>query len=296
MIPDLISVIVPIYNVEDYIRQCFDSLLHQTYQNFEVLMINDGSPDNSASICQEYAARDSRFRYFEKENGGISTAVNLGIEHSQGEYVTLMDPDDWADNDYLEVLYNAIVQEGADVSISSYKRFDMSNNSFYFHAFTKEYGKKVFTNKEFLESLPDLVASDYSFFITASKLVRKEMIGLIRFNADTKLAMDMEFWYKVYLKVNKVVFVNRDTYTYRIHSTSAANNLTVEKLKSSMQHRLAFIAILAARGINIESYVQDYIRHLYDVMAVIENQGLEADETLRWIREMIYLLTFKDEE
>ena len=296
MIPDLISVIVPIYNVEDYIRQCFDSLLHQTYQNFEVLMINDGSPDNSASICQEYAARDSRFRYFEKENGGISTAVNLGIEHSQGEYVTLMDPDDWADNDYLEVLYNAIVQEGADVSISSYKRFDMSNNSFYFHAFTKEYGKKVFTNKEFLESLPDLVASDYSFFITASKLVRKEMIGLIRFNADTKLAMDMEFWYKVYLKINKVVFVNRDTYTYRIHSTSAANNLTVEKLKSSMQHRLAFIAILAARGINIESYVQDYIRHLYDVMAVIENQGLEADETLRWIREMMYLLTFKNEE
>lgn len=296
MIPDLISVIVPIYNVEDYIRQCFDSLLNQTYQNFEVLMINDGSPDNSASICQEYAARDSRFRYFEKENGGISTAVNLGIEHSQGEYVTLMDPDDWADNDYLEVLYNAIVQEGADVSISSYKRFDMSNNSFYFHAFTKEYGKKVFTNKEFLESLPDLVASDYSFFITASKLVRKEMIGLIRFNADTKLAMDMEFWYKVYLKVNKVVFVNRDTYTYRIHSTSAANNLTVEKLKSSMQHRLAFIAILAARGINIESYVQDYIRHLYDVMAVIENQGLEADETLRWIREMMYLLTFKNEE
>lgn len=296
MIPDLISVIVPIYNVEDYIRQCFDSLLNQTYQNFEVLMINDGSPDNSASICQEYAARDSRFRYFEKENGGISTAVNLGIEHSQGEYVTLMDPDDWADNDYLEVLYNAIVQEGADVLISSYKRFNMSDNSFYFHAFTKEYDKKVFTNKEFLESLPNLAASDYSFFITFSKLVRKEMIGLIRFNADTKLAMDMEFWYKVYLKVNKVVFVNRDTYTYRIHSTSAANNLTVEKLKSSMQHRLAFIAILAARGINIESYVQDYIGHLYDVMAVIENQGLEADETLRWIREMMYLLTFKNEE
>lgn len=84
MIPDLISVIVPIYNVEDYIRQCFDSLLNQTYQNFEVLMINDGSPDNSASICQEYAARDSRFRYFEKENGGVSSARNLGIERSGG--------------------------------------------------------------------------------------------------------------------------------------------------------------------------------------------------------------------
>ena len=90
MIPDLISVIVPIYNVENYIRQCFDSLLHQTYQKFEVLMINDGSPDNSASICQEYAARDSRFRYFEKENGGVSSARNLGIERSGGRTLPLL--------------------------------------------------------------------------------------------------------------------------------------------------------------------------------------------------------------
>lgn len=105
MIPDLISVIVPIYNVEDYIRQCFDSLLNQTYQNFEVLMINDGSPDNSASICQEYAARDSRFRYFEKENGGASSARNMGIEYSEGSYITFVDPDDWLDETYLEILY-----------------------------------------------------------------------------------------------------------------------------------------------------------------------------------------------
>lgn len=293
---ELISIIISVSNTGSYLRQCLDSLLNQTYISFEVILLNNGSKDSSVAICQEYAERDSRFKYFETEQDSISSSYNLGIEASKGTYITFIKSDDLVDNDYLEVLYNAIVQEGADVSISSYKRFDMSNNSFYFHAYTKEYDKKVFTNKEFLESLPNLVASDYSFFITFSKLVRKEMIGLIRFNADTKLAMDMEFWYKVYLKVNKAVFVNRDTYTYRIHSTSAANNLTVEKLKSSMQHRLAFIAILAARGINIESYVQDYIRHLYDVMAVIENQGLEADETLRWIREMMYLLTFKNEE
>lgn len=84
MIADLISVIVPIYNVENYIRQCLDSLLHQTYQNFEVLMINDGSTDASASICREYVAKDARFRYFEKENGGVSSARNLGIERSGG--------------------------------------------------------------------------------------------------------------------------------------------------------------------------------------------------------------------
>ena len=84
MIADLISVIVPIYNVENYIRQCLDRILSQSYENFECLLINDGSTDASASICREYVAKDARFRYFEKENGGVSSARNLGIERSGG--------------------------------------------------------------------------------------------------------------------------------------------------------------------------------------------------------------------
>ena len=81
---ELISIIVPIYNVENYLRQCLDSIMSQTYQNFECLLINDGSPDNSADICREYVEKDSRFKYFEKENGGVSSARNLGIERSGG--------------------------------------------------------------------------------------------------------------------------------------------------------------------------------------------------------------------
>ncbi len=85
----LISIIVPIYNVENYLRQCLDSIMNQTYQNFECLLINDGSPDNSADICREYVSKDSRFRYFEKENGGVSSARNLGIEHRRGNTLLL---------------------------------------------------------------------------------------------------------------------------------------------------------------------------------------------------------------
>lgn len=81
---ELISIIVPIYNVENYLRQCLDSIMSQTYQNFECLLINDASPDKSADICREYVAKDTRFRYFEKENGGVSSARNLGIERSGG--------------------------------------------------------------------------------------------------------------------------------------------------------------------------------------------------------------------
>ena len=105
---ELISIVVPIYNVDNYLRQCLDSIQNQTYQNFECLLINDGSPDNSADICREYVSKDARFRYFEKENGGVASARNLGIKYSKGKYITFIDSDDWVDLDYLEVLHSKI--------------------------------------------------------------------------------------------------------------------------------------------------------------------------------------------
>lgn len=105
---ELISVVVPIYNVEKYLRQCLDSIQNQTYQNFECLLINDGSPDNSADICREYVEKDSRFKYFEKENGGLSDARNYGIRQSKGSYLTFVDSDDWLENDALQQLYDAL--------------------------------------------------------------------------------------------------------------------------------------------------------------------------------------------
>lgn len=87
---ELISIIVPIYNTEKYLRQCLDSIINQTYTNFEVLLVNDGSTDSSGMICQEYVENDSRFRYFEKENGGASSARNLGLERSGGGRTLLL--------------------------------------------------------------------------------------------------------------------------------------------------------------------------------------------------------------
>ena len=90
MVQELISIVVPVYNVENYLRMCLDSILNQTYQNFECLLINDGSSDNSADICREYVSNDVRFRYFEEENGGVSSARNLGIKRSGGGRTLLL--------------------------------------------------------------------------------------------------------------------------------------------------------------------------------------------------------------
>ena len=104
----MISVIVPIYNVEPYLRRCVDSLLGQTYADFEVILVDDGSPDNCGAICDMYEARDDRVRVIHKPNGGLSDARNAGLEIARGEYIAFVDSDDWVTPDYLERMLEAM--------------------------------------------------------------------------------------------------------------------------------------------------------------------------------------------
>jgi len=103
-----ISVIVPVYNTEKYLHRCIDSILAQTFTDFELLLIDDGSKDNSGAICDEYAAKDSRVRVFHKENGGVSSARNLGLDNVRGEWVTFVDSDDWVEKEYIELFVKNI--------------------------------------------------------------------------------------------------------------------------------------------------------------------------------------------
>ena len=151
---ELISIVVPIYNVEKYLRMCLDSILDQTYEHFECLLINDGSPDNSAEICREYVEKDARFRYFEKENGGLASARNLGIKYSKGKYISFIDSDDWVEPDYLEVLHSKIKEYNTDFVISSYKKFDMDEDCFYLHIWDQDYYEKIWTSQELLTTKP----------------------------------------------------------------------------------------------------------------------------------------------
>lgn len=115
-----VSVIVPVYKAEKYLRKCVDSLLAQTFRNFEVILVDDGSPDNSGVICDEYAKKDPRVRVFHKENGGVSSARQCGLDHARGEYTIHADPDDWVDPNMLEELYAKAKAEDADMVICDF--------------------------------------------------------------------------------------------------------------------------------------------------------------------------------
>lgn len=122
-----ISIIVPVYNVEPYLRQCLDSVVNQTYRNLEIILVDDGSPDNCGTICDEYAAKDKRIHVVHKENGGISSARNAGLAICKGDYISFIDSDDFVSPYFIEVLYHGIELYNSDISSLRYSEFFIDN-------------------------------------------------------------------------------------------------------------------------------------------------------------------------
>lgn len=129
MMKPVISVIIPVYNVEKYIRQCVDSVLEQSYKDFELILVDDGSPDNCPRICDEYARKDSRVHVIHQMNSGVSAARNKGIEHAKGEWISFIDSDDWVDIDYLEKF--ELDKDDADLIIQGLEYYDNRNGQYF---------------------------------------------------------------------------------------------------------------------------------------------------------------------
>ena len=284
---ELISIIISVSDTESYLRQCLDSLLNQTYISFEVILLNNGSKDSSVAICQEYAEKDSRFKYFEKEQDSISSSYNLGIEASSGSYITFIKSDDWVDSDYLQLLYATMIEEKADIVVSTYKTFNTNTGLLEYHAYQKDCAESVFNQKDLLLALPSL-DRDSSFSYPFGKLVSRIALGKIRFNESTQLGEDMEFWYKLYLVSEKVVYLNRDTYTLRKYS-DVQNYLSTEFVCSDIQQRLQFISILAAKNIDVKDYIENLILLLNYRIGFLEGNS-STSKDMRWLKETLFLL------
>ena len=284
----LISIIVPIYNVENYLRQCLDSIMNQTYQNFECLLINDGSPDNSAEICREYVDKDASFRYFEKENGGVSSARNLGIEHSKGEYITFIDSDDWVDSDYLEVLHSKIKEYNTDFVISSYKKFDMDEDCFYLHIWDQDYYERIWTSQELLTQLPNLENYDGSYTVSWGKLFKRSIFDEILFNEQRKFGEDFECSFKLYLSMTSCLYIHKALYNYRLHSESMLGQVVTERqLMDDIEIRIGRLPYLIVRGIDSSPYISNLKSFIQFRINEKEKVGLENSNAIQMYQEIL---------
>lgn len=223
----MISVIVPIYNVEKYLSKCIESILSQTYKDLEIILVNDGSIDNSGKVCEEYKKKDRRIKVIHKENGGLSDARNVGIEISKGEYIAFIDSDDWIDEEYIEVLYKLLIENNADISICSFTKVyneDVVN----IRGLTKEYKESICSG---LESLKNLNTDKHTEYIVAwNKLYRRNMFKDLRFPKG-KIHED-EFLVPILLhRANSIVYTSRKLVYYRQRNDSITGvGFTLKKL------------------------------------------------------------------
>ena len=286
----LISVIVPIYNVEDYLRQCLDSILEQTLSHFEVILVNDGSPDSSGDICREYVEKDSRFHYFEKENGGLSDARNYGIERARGEYLTFIDSDDYIDPLHLEYLYNTLMNNDADISVSNYINYHTSIDTFYLHTFG-DYYEKNYSSEELLDNLAILERNDLSFSTIWGKLYKRSVFSFLRFPKGV-IGEDVALIYKIYTQVKKIVYFHKDTYIYRENELGITKSKIYPLVTAQLNHIAERLALLAIMGYDVTKHFDRYITFLkiteYNMRMI---WGMEDTETYRHIKENLLLIS-----
>ena len=219
----LISVIIPIYNAEKYLTMSLKALQNQTYKNFEALMINDGSSDNSEKIAAEFAAKDARFKLFNQQNQGGSVARNKGLELAQGDYIAFLDNDDIYAPVYLEVLLKNLQENKADVSCCSYVKFYGDGN----YVFDKIADSQVFVSTEpFVDKFARKKKIEMLMWC---KLYKKSLFENIKFSDELPAINDMLLNIEILLKSRKLVFCRQPLIAYRILESSQTNKRLSDK-------------------------------------------------------------------
>ena len=202
----LISVIVPVYKTEKYLAACLDSLLAQTYRNFELIVVNDGSPDDCWQIMQRYAAQDARVRIFNKENGGVSSARNFGLDVARGEWIGFVDSDDYIAPEMYEALYQAVQSTGADLALCDYAAVDAAGTPC-LPPYTG-LAQRIFTGRELLKRATNTMAQP-----AWNKLYRRAIFAQLRY-PEGKLNEDLFLIPEVCLQIQKAVVVPKALYYY----------------------------------------------------------------------------------
>lgn len=222
----MISIIVPVYNVEKYLNRCIESILNQTYKNFELILVNDGSTDKSRQICEKYQAEDNRVIVINQQNKGVSAARNVGLEIAKGEYIAFVDSDDYIERDMYESLINDCKNKNSDITVCGF--YQLRPNSKRNELFIK--------NESFIMNSIDCInkffEDDYIkdlMYAPWNKLFKRKVIGNIRFNEELSMGEDILFIFECLEKCNFIFFNTESKYNYIYRENSAMREKFSEK-------------------------------------------------------------------
>ncbi|HHU48190.1 MAG TPA: glycosyltransferase, partial [Clostridiales bacterium] len=214
MFNPLVSIIIPVYNVEPYLEHCLESIINQTYKNLQIIIVNDGSTDNSPAICDKFAEKDNRIVVIHKKNGGVSSARNVGLGISQGSYILFVDSDDWIETDMVEHLINISIETNVDVVL-----FGIYNEDYIqMKTYTIHFNSDLLVDKDHLLKLLPGWVKDEKINTIYGKLYLADIIksNNIRFDESLNIAEDALFNYEVFLHVESVYLLRACFYHYMI--------------------------------------------------------------------------------
>lgn len=235
---DLITVIIPVYNVEKYLEQCVESIVNQTYKNLEIILINDGSTDSSGKLCDILVKRDIRIKVIHKKNEGLGLARNTGLEYVNGKYVTFIDSDDYADSDLIEKLYVSIKENNADTCIGGFKRVNNDGEIIY----EERYKSVVYENEEIMNGLLSRMLgsspekSDAIRMSVWNVLYSTEIIknNSLKFPSEREyISEDIIFDIEYYRKSQRCCLIDSCSYNYRVNNISLTKSYKKDRFEKS---------------------------------------------------------------
>lgn len=219
-----VSIIIPVYNVEKYLPKCIDSVLHQSYKDIEIILVDDGSIDNSGKICDEYAAEDDRIVVFHTENRGNGAARNTGIMEAKCKYITFIDADDYIPSNYIEVLLNRLINENADVCICGFQ---------FVPGIKKSAGEMKLSGTECMKRM--LYGNTGIRDTPWGKLFKSEFFLNTKFDENINHSVDFEIFYRLYKNISQVVTTDNTLYFYVQRDSSVQHSANPE-VRASRLH------------------------------------------------------------
>jgi len=279
-----ISIIVPIYNVDTYLKQCLDSIVNQSYTNLEIILVDDGSTDTSNRICDEYARQDARIKVLHKENGGLSGAKNAGLDAATGDLIIFVDGDDFISPDMLKIMITNLMETGSDIVICDYFMVESDQCIPTSHNFGN---KKIFGTEEAMA----LVLSEKINSFSWDKLCKSHLYKKVRFPVGLTFE-DIHETYKLFIDCKKVSYVEECLYYYRINSqgiSMSSNPRNLYNIFLGFKKRLEFAKTTYPDSLDIctkfavDTAMNIYNRNLFKLP--IEISQSELEELVRYIKE-----------
>lgn len=290
---NLVSIVIPVYNVENYLEESIQSVLNQTYTNLEIILVDDGSTDSSGTICDKFAEIDVRIRVFHIENRGAALAKNFGVTQASGEYVLFVDSDDIAEKRMIETLYKQIEKTGADIAIGNHYIYDENDGLFKFYVLEKDYCIEELSPQELIDRQAGYWHLNSTAFIMPTfKLFKKELLLQVPF-VNVRHFDDEATLHRLFIKSKKTIFINDNLYMYRLRKGSImTSQFDISFVQDILQVFSLKLADLILADIGTDVMKQRFINILNHYRSLCETYNFI--DTLEY-REILFRLNLYEE-